>query len=402
MSFKQNKTGAFLAGLTFPISSFVYALWHPDSKSFKLLFVMYFTFIGMAYCMGTLEHADIYRYSVVFYQASLLKDVGFRDYFNSLAEANQVDYYSSFMVWFVSRFTSDYRIYFGILAMIMALFFAANVEYVIKQIDHSRINILLIVVLAMIPSASLYIHRWWMAMQVFLFGLLPVLIEKKYFRLIWCFFAAFLVHFSFVYPLILVIIALLLPKTNLWIYYVLFLVSVFLESFNFDIVTPLFGSFLSEAVVNRTNSHLSAELLEHNFFSQSSRLVMKIANAIICFWILAKHGKYLYKNRVLRVLFVMSLLLGSFANLTSLTEWGWRYYDLSNMMFVVLYLEYMSDENCNAVIFKYVSPLYIYFILFQIYGLLNVIGPNQLLFGNWFTTWIINDIDTVWGLTKSI
>lgn len=401
----NNKGGAFIAALTFPISSFIYILLHPDSKSFKLIFVMFFAFVGGAVCLGSMGGADVAAYVTYFRTACNMQNVGFLDYFHSRPIAQQIDYYSSFVLWLVSRFTSNFKIYLGIIAAIMATFFASNISYIVKHVELTKVNILLIAVLALVPQFIFVTHRWWTAMQVFLYGLLPVVIEKKYKRIIWCVVSAFVIHFSFIYPLFVLIVAIILPQKRLWFFWALYTVTLLMNSFDFNILTPVFDVILPEQTADRTDSYINSELLEHNFLSQSAGLAMKVANVILCYWMLIKHGKLMRENVVLRRLFVVSLLLGSFANLASLTEWGWRYLDLANMCLVMLYIFFFSakanDYNCTR-FFRYLSPLFIYFIIYQIRGFLDVLGPLQIMAGNYFTMWFIEDENTVLELIKSV
>lgn len=401
MNTNNNRTGGLLAGLIFPVVSFIYALFHPNNKNFKLLFVLFFTFIGLAIFYKGNE-ADITRSVVDFYDAYTNQDVDFFTYFKSTSSINQIDYYSTFMVWLVSRFTNNPKIYLGCLALVFALFFVANTDYLIKHSQlTSRISIILLIVFIVTPKIAFLTHRWWTALQVFLFGMLPVIFEKKYWKLLWCFAAAYLVHFSFLYPLIILVISLLLPKKYLLIYLVLYIITVLINSFDFSYLASFVTNYLPDLVASRTETYINAEILEHNFFSQSARIVMNIANVTLCTIIYITNQEGLKKEDLLRRVFVVALLLGSFANLTALTEWGWRYLDLTNMLFVAFYALYLSDDmnyKKSLTLFKWTTPLFLYFIAFQVRGFLAIIGPFQLLFGNYLTTWFLKDTSSVWNL----
>lgn len=401
MSKNNNRIGGWLTGLFFPVASFIYALFHPNNKNFKLLFVLFFTFIGLAIFYEGNE-ADITRSVVDFYDAYTNQDVDFFTYFKSTSSINQIDYYSIFMTWLVSRFTNNPKIYLSCLALVFSLFFVANTDYLFKHTQlTSRINIILLIVFIVTPKIGFLTHRWWTALQVFLFGMLPVIFEKKYWKLLWCVAAAYLVHFSFLYPLILLVLSLLLPKKNLLLYFVLYIVTVFINSFDFSYLASFVTNYLPDLVASRTETYINAEALEHNFFSQSARIVMNIANITLCTIIYVTNQEGIKKEDLLRRVFVVALLLGSFANLTALTEWGWRYLDLTNMLFVAFYALYLSDDmnyKKSLMLFKWVTPLFLYFIAFQVRGFLTIIGPFQLLFGNYLTTWFLKDTSSVWNL----
>ena len=401
----QNKTvGAWFTGLLFPVAGFIYALFHPTSKNYKTLFVLFFTFLGIAFLFQE-EQGDVIRYIFDFYAARAKRGIGLFEYFQSRPDKQQIDYYSSFMLWFVSRFTGDYRLFLGILALVYSLFFAANIQYVVSRIRVNGFSVFLLILLVFTPKMMMLTHRWWAALQVFLFGALPIIFEKKYIKLFWCFAAAFVFHFSFLYPLILLLLSFILPKKTLWPYLLLFVVTSGLTSFDFNFITPYIEVLFSDKVAGRTTAYINYETLEHNFFSQTGKYVMNIANVVLSLTIYFSSRENIKNNKILRCLYVATLLIGSFAMLASLTEWGWRYLDLSYMLFVIFYLVYLSEEinyKRSIQLFRLVSPLFLYFIFFQIRGVLCIIGPSQFFLGNYITTWFLQDVISVFDFIKQL
>lgn len=401
----NNKAvGAWFAGLLFPVVGFTYALFHPTNKNYKILFVLFFTFLGIAFFFSG-ETADSFKYVMEFYNVRAMKGIGFLKYFQLRPEKQQIDFYSSFMLWFISRFTGDYRLFLGILALVYSLFFAANIQYVVRRIQTNSYSVFLLILLVFAPKMMLLTHRWWTALQVFLFGALPVIFEKKYRKLLWCFAAAFVFHFSFLYPLILLLLSLILPKKSLWPYLLLFVVTSGMNSFDFSFITPYIDFLFSDAVADRTTSYMNSEIGERNLFSQSGKIVMNIANVVLSLAVYFSNRENIKNNKVLRSLYVVTLLIGSFAMLTSLTQWGWRYLDLSYMLFVIFYLAYLSEANNykkNIQVFQLVSPLFLYFIFFQIRGAFSIIGPFQFFLGNYITTWFLHDKTSMLDFIKQI
>lgn len=404
MKSSNSKISVFLASLFLPVVSFVYVLFHPKSEHFKMIVVLFFTFVGLAFFYKG-ESADVTRYVMDFEQAHLNKNIDLISYYQSRSVSQQIDYYSIFMTWFVSRFTGNSQLFLGLLAFIFAVFLALNISFVIDHIQLTKISVLLLIVLIFIPRIMFLTHRWWTALQVFLFGVLRVVFDKKYLSLLWCVAAAFLFHFSFLYPLIVFVVVLLLPKRVLWLYLLLYIVFTTINSFDFQIFSSFLETYIPEAIAGRTESYINFELQEHNFFSQSGRIAMNIANIMLMTLIYFSNRDSLIRGDVVRKLFATSLLLGSFASLISLTEWGWRYLDLSYMLFVIFYLTYLSETfnyKKSIQVFRLVSPLFLYFLFFQLRGALSCIGPYQLIAGNYVTTWYLHDIISVLDFIKQI
>lgn len=404
MKLERKNVYAFASGLCLPVASFLYILLHPEKRYFKTIFVMFFTFVGMAFFVDMNGNADIIDYITRFENARAMGRASFFDFFYSLPDEQQIDYYSAFMQWFVSRFTGSTKLYLSLIALAYGLFFAYNVNYVIEKTKFNTMTVLLLIVLIVTPNVTLITHRWWMALQVFLCGMLPVVFDKKYFRLLWCLAAVFLVHYSFLFPLILLVVYLILPKKVLWPYLLIYLAACSLKSFNFDFFTPLVEQYLPEMTYDRTVTYLETEQYEQNFFSQTGELAMELANIILMVALIFKNNKW-KENALLSNLYVLALLMGSFSALTNITEWGWRYLDMSNMLFVIFYILYLSDGNHlqdSRILFGCISPLFFYVIFFQIRGFLTIIGPYQLLLGNFISSWFIDDRISVLDLIKQL
>ena len=132
-----------------------------------------------------------------------------------------------------------------------------------------------------VPRINMLTHRWWMALQVFVYGLLPVLYEKKYWKLLWCIVTPFIIHFSFIYPLIILIIVLFLPHKSLLPYVMIYFAAFVMNSFNYDAFFPFLSVFFNDTVVHRTENYVNAEIQEHNLFSQTATIAINMVNIVL-------------------------------------------------------------------------------------------------------------------------
>ena len=133
---KKNRIIAFFLGILLPIESMIYCCCNPKNHNFKFLFVLFFIFYSLALIyqkQGTVlgETSDVGRYVEEFIDIAGKEHLSFLQYFRSQSVDLQIDYYRSFMTWFVSRITTNPRIFLAVLTFIMSCFFAANVWYVI-------------------------------------------------------------------------------------------------------------------------------------------------------------------------------------------------------------------------------------------------------------------------------
>ena len=386
----------------FPFFGIIYSIKNKAVKSFPLIFALFFFFFGTQIIIT--DSNDIGRYLQVFSDLSNYDNISFWGYFYSMNEGNQIDYYLPFMTWLISRFTSNSQLFAGILAMLMGLCYGFNFSYIVKRLENTNLlSLVLLFLLFLIPHSFFCTHRWWMALQVFLLGALPYVLDGKNKYVLFSILSIF-IHFSFLYPLVLLLVYRFLPRRSLLLFVVLFFLTNFIDALNINTIAKMFEQYLPDAYAARNESYINAEFLEHNWFSQSYKLIWKYVNILLVLYIYLNRKALLGDDSRLRDLFVISLLIGSFVAITAMTEWGGRYFDLSNFLFCCLYVLILSKQpnvggSFNKVI-TILSPFLVFNILFQIRGIFVVIGVKTLLFGNVFTTWIIEESTSILELLK--
>lgn len=395
-----GKEIAFTAFL--PFSSLFWTIKENRSNAYPLVFGLFFFFIGTQ--IIATDSNDIGRYMLSFSFLANSPNTTFLAYFYSLAEDSQIDFYLPFMTWLISKITTSTQLYVGILAMCTGLCFGFNFRYISRRLKNNCLSItLLLFTLLFVPNPSFYTHRWWMAMQVFLLGALPYILEGKYKYLSFSIVSIF-VHFSMLYPLVLLLVYRFIPKKSLLPFVGLFIVANLIEELDISAIANAFKNYLPEAFNRRNEAYIKVEELDHNWFSQSGRFVWKLINMIMTLYIYVRLRKRLDSRNDLKSLFAISLLIGSFAAVANMTEWGWRFLDLTNFLFSSLYILILADEETFGVNFTHTirkcSLFFLYVILFQIRGLCAIIGLKALFFGNIFTTWFIEDTISILSIIK--
>ena len=366
---------------------------------------LFFIFLGLGAVINSNSN-DIYGYVIKFIEANSLESISFKEYLDEyIPEENQIDQFANITRWLISRITGNYKVYLCFNVFILALFFSMNVKYIIDRTNINNITKLLIAVLIFTPNMVFITHRWWIALQVFVYGLLPIIFEKKYIRFIWCIISFSFIHFSFIYPCILVLIFIILPKRNLLPYLIVFLVFSFMANIDFKFMNTIINYISPEDISERSVNYLYGIKIEQNLLAKSRLFVMKIINIILACVLYFKTINRINNNKTIRNLYIIALIFGTFSAITNTTQWGWRYADLSNMLFVILYIYILSDYKIYAkskYIFELLSPLFIYLIIYQIRNIFDLIGPISLMAGNVFTGWFIEEKMSVLNFIKYI
>lgn len=397
----RNNISSWTFGLVFPIIGAIKALRNPKSKTFVLLFTLFYGFMGVGLCFSLGDNSDVSRYAESFIKACM-NDVSFLEYFKTLHKSNQIDYYLPFVTWLCSKFTNNYHVFLGLLAIVNGFFLASNVYYISQKTVMNKETKWLLILLAFIPNTMYITHRWWTALNVFLFGALRFIIDRRKAGLLVSA-AAFFIHFSFLYPFLFLCVSSILPSKSNLVLLIIFCVFSVIDTFDLHGLSNTLSLFMPKAVVSRTDMYIEYEIAERNFLSRSTQIIFKAINLVlsIAVYVSIKDDN---KNPYSK-LFTACLLLGIFTSITGTVEYGWRYYDISNFLFIALYvltISYYYSNKSKLGIINYFTPFFIYIIIYQIRGLLDGIGPNSLFFGNYLTIWIIDDKRSVLQLIKDI
>lgn len=389
----------YIISLFLPIYGLVNALRNLRTKNIVVPITLFYAFVGL-FSLYEGTNLDTARYAEWFEYACELNK-GFWDYHTSRATLQQVDFYTSLVTWFFSRFLSSPHLFIAILAGIMGFVFAKNIDIVRSNTNLNSRTCLLFVLLVFVPQAVFFPHRWWTAMQVFLLGVIPYLLNgnKKY---LWISVSSVFVHFSFLYMVVLLVGYIFMPKKGLLPLLVLFIATALLSGFDFTQLTPYLESYLPGAQVERTTMYMEWKNEEKNFLSQSATLFFKLSSIALFVTIYLRTNWY--KDSRLKNLFIFTLLFASVTQVMSLSPVGVRFKDFTNIIitiFLIVFYSQNHDIKCDKV-FKYCIPIFVYYVIYQIRGVLDCIGPGGLVFGNFVDFFLIDDEVSVLGHIKQI
>jgi len=230
---KDSKVKALPVALLFLVWPFALLMtslknfYAPGAKKGFILFCLYFGFVFVI--SKDLGGADSARY------AQMLRELhqnppSFSSLWASLYsyEANLLDIYQPLLTWLVSLFTDNAQVLFALFAMVFGWFYANNIWIILRrsQSKFSYTLMLLILVFSLIiPIWYINGVRMWTAAQIYIYGVLVYFIEHKKYGLWWAS-GSLLVHFSFLFPLLLLLLFVVLPK-RLPIFLVFFIATSF-------------------------------------------------------------------------------------------------------------------------------------------------------------------------------
>jgi hypothetical protein len=390
-SFIKN---TLLLYLISPITGLLIALRYYRNDWSKNILWLFCIFFGYTFIIGTAGEgsADSYRYTEEFLKYAH-SNMNLIDLMRSLYSegSENADIAQPLITFLVSRITDNPAMLFATFGFIFGYFYSRNIWYVLDRIEGSLTVFIFIyiVTFALInPIWNINGVRMYTAAQIFLFGTLPYLLEKKSKRLIWSGLSVF-VHFSFVLP-VAILLLFIIFKNRLNIYFLFFILTSLIKEIDLQQVQSAL-SFLPGFLQSRVTSYTDLEYAETvqirdqavNWYIPFSYQAIKWVIYAMTTFIYLFGRKILKNKKDLLTLLSFSLLLYGFANISSLVPAGGRFLTVANTFLFPFFILFITNfpKLKGIVICEALSiPLLLLFCLVAIrtgmdyYGLVTVFG----------------------------
>ena len=400
---------AWLLFLMNPFSAVVVALNNlreSYTKNIVWLFVVYYGFTLVI----SNEGMDANR-TRDFFISLRYTDLGFREML-ALAYrdgSNVLDVAQLIISYIVSRFTSDPRILFAVFGLVFGYFYSRNIWFLIDKAGSGikGANLIYIIVFTVIIGFwKINGFRMWTAAHVFFFGAYLFLMENKKGGLLIAS-SSLLFHFSYMFPLGLILIFIVLPRKVSW-FYGFFLMSFIVSEIDINVFTDKLTSILPGIFHQRIEGYTSEAYLESTLADEATRnwrydlyrQAIKWASTLLLSVIYFNGMKYLNEQKRLKNLFCFALLMMASVNLFSHIPAMFRFYPITYLVvfaFLFIYLQQAPEFRFKKLVMNFSFPLLLFYCIGQIntslltIGLITIIGnPVVALFPtNDFNTAII-------------
>ena len=409
ISNKKNSTTALILTLVFPFGGLIYTLNHWREKWAKNSFWLACIYLGAVLIYwpeGTIlgQGADGGRYVLKLmemYGSNITLSQILGQY---LVDQHTMDLYQPLMTYFISRFTDNGHVLFAVFAFVFGFFYSRNIWYVLERLPEKKLGGLFILVtlyFLICPITQINGVRMWTALHVFVYGMMPYLLERDRSKLWWILLTPF-IHFSYLYVALFAMAFFILPyrlKTSgglmLYLALVFFIVTIFVNTFNLDAVGGMLAEYSSEAYENRIEGYISQDYADARADAASMRNWYVAASGNIIHWVysllliaLLPCIKRDFKNNTeLICLYVFTLLMGGFANITALIPSGGRFQLLWQMFTVPLLLLIVMIVSNNSYFRTMVNIALVLLLVpffFQIRQLFDYFSIT-LVFGSFIT-----------------
>lgn len=406
---------SYLLTFLFPICGLFYSFNNWTEKHSKNIFWMFCSFTGFIFIFqpeGTVlgVGADSGRYAL-----SLIsmheKIHSISDFIAIFKTGLRVDFYEPIITFIVSRFTDNPHWLFWVFATIYGFFYSRNIWFVLERLPSIFSNFFWILIgfyILVCPIWNINGARMWTALQVFVYGAMPYLLNNDNRKLIWCLITP-LIHFSFFIPLITIVLYKVIPlKNKINLFFIFYIISLFINSIDITFISDIIQRipFLESRQTYFSDTYIESLLTEKDNLS----LHVVIANFIshwgthilifftYAYYIKNKHLRCAEVNRLLS----FALLLFGVSNILSVVPSGSRFIVLSKMFMlpVIIYISVMIGKTAykQALPFKFMQGiilLLLFSVIFQIRTSFDYYG-TMLVFGNFITApFITSDIPLI-------
>ena len=353
----DGKSGSYavLIFMVWPLLALVSAFWNYNKGWGKNILWAFVAFYGFTFAIGAeSKGSDIVRYVA---EVETLHSMGMTisDMFAYYLQSGEIDILRTFIAVVVSRFTDSQAIVTLIYGIIFGFFFSRNVWYVLNHLKGKLqpITLLLLVCFTLIiPIWNITTFRMWTAAHIFIYGLLPFLIQNNKKGIVIAT-LAILVHYAFLVP-VAVLYAYLLFGNRMMIYFLFFLATFFISEIDLTVFNNAVENYAPEVLQERTSSYRGEQKVEsHREGAVQGRVWYAVWYKRVLKWsvmgflvlLFLKGRDFFNRNLAWANLLSFTLLFYGVANLFSSLPSGGRFIAVANLCAVALIVLYVQNRD---------------------------------------------------------
>jgi hypothetical protein len=331
--------------LLWPFLALVLAISNFRTKESKQVVFCFFIYYGLTFIIGN-SGVDAQGYAT---KISQIANLPFSDFFkifgNLYSSGTTVDFIEPFITFLLSRFFTNYKIFFAVWAAIFGFFYLKSISKLHDRYqENPGINAMIFMAffILVIPITTINGIRMYTAAWIFFYGAYHVVVLHNFKYLPLAILSSFL-HFSYIAANIILLLYIIIGNKN-YIYVPLVIMSFILPK----LISPVFNSislFLGGSFQNRYEIYTGeGYLIARQDLIENASWFMQIGNNLIFYYLLIaivvtrlKLTK-LSKNNEEINLFSFLLLFLAFTNFASaIPTFGGRFQTLF-CLFATLYL----------------------------------------------------------------
>lgn len=366
----------------------------PWAKNVVWMFVVFY---GYTFAVGRENFdADVVRY-IEELKELYGRSLTFYDVLGIFKENKDADIVRTTLAVLVSRFTNNGQVLTAVYGLIFGFFYSRCLWYVIERLTGKLkwTTVFMLIVFALInPFWNINGFRYNTATLVFIYGVMPYLVENKKRSLITSYLSV-LVHFSFLLPLaILTLYVFVGNRKNL--YFGFFIISVFISNISITEFNSVLEKYVPEVFLERSEKYRDEDrvkefregdagtfveteegvVLEKNWYAIYYLRILYWCLSILLIVMFIFGGRAFAGSKWLLNCYCFSLLFFSIANIMQSIPSGERYLMIASLISTVTMIFYLQNLQLERYLSKAVSilapALFIFVIVSMRTGLYSI------------------------------
>ena len=393
----------YLSILVWPILTLFFFIRDYDRKYAKNLLWLFCIFYGMIHIVFNEQgfYVDGISYALALEEKG--GNYGLKDLLGSLysEDTTTPDLFMPLITFLISRFTTDYRVLFVMLAFVYGYFYSRNVWLVLnlKQGYKSTFLVLLLLSFVMILPIYQINGRFWLGAQVFFYGVAYYFVTGKRKYLWWCVGAA-LVHFAHFASIVAFASYCFLPKKSP-VYFWILLGTLFISSINIQALSNVLANVVPSAFERKVDVYANVEYLQHRLETDTKSLHVLFVNGLkdwlfrimllLFYW---KYKQVILRNETYNRVFCFVAIFSIMASILAFVPSASRYLNLS-AMFSIFFIAWVAQSDGiskrifrNAYVRSAISCCLVFFVLFQIRSLFEFVGISFFVSNPWIALFV--------------
>lgn len=351
--------------------------------------------------INSLVGSDVNRYAELFVSMGK-KDIGLLSIFeNFYGDDDSLDIFRSITLIVVSRFSSNPSLYFAVIGVFFGFFYSRVMWFVLNRMDVKFDffqTLFFLTLIFIMPFYDLQFVRFSTATIVFLYFALPYFYENKKRYIVYSA-LSLLIHFSFIFPLAVLVLYSFLPK-KLNIFFIIFIISIFFAEVKLSFLTEFMQNNLPAVFQTKVESYgnedyalsIEEDSQALNWYITYRFLLISYVNYAMIIYLFVYFRQDIIKNKIYNQALCFILFFYSLSNIIAVMPSGSRFVSVSQKflwIFICLYFfasERKMDFNkllkytCVPVLLLYIITGFRYAA--DTFGITMVIGNPITMFFN--------------------
>lgn len=330
----RHHKGVYLLFFLSPIACLIYAMRNLANKHAKNVIWLLCGYLGYSIQITPEYKGDAVRYIEEFLKLGSEEGRVLATISNLFSDTANIEIVEKIISMFVSSFSDNYHVLYLFYGLFFGYFFSRNISYLYELTAVNKKKGLIWIIVALfftLPPWGINGFNFWTASQIFIFAMLPYIIEKDKKRLLFIVLAP-LTHFAFYVIIMISFCFFFFKKKNYKTFYILSFAFLFIN-FSPQLLGSLIVDFIPEVFMHKFKMYTELKVGQKKTggrIFEFLQYIYVIGSTIIFLSIYNFNEVFIKKNKALFRLFHYGFFFMATINILSVIPSVARYFSIGN------------------------------------------------------------------------